>query len=292
MIADVHWLEPLLPSPLSERLLAKAGEVLNHAHRIAQSSYAPDLPEQMARARVINSHYSNLIEGIESELTRLHGSVLLELGGPGLNPVYAHIRAQAHFENLAIFSPMGGRDFGDTFSPPLISTLHQCLFEAVEGAELRLSSGQDVVPGQFRSLSQRQVKVGRHEAPCWSVVDAMLHRMHQAYGRQRDPRCQLIACLAFHHRLAYVHPFDDGNGRVGRLLLHLQLQRLGFGSSLNPISKALYERREGYYVALASADQPRRGDLDGRGQLTQAGLVSFVEFLLTAISDCLPGGEE
>ncbi|AXH59775.1 Fic family protein [Pseudomonas amygdali] len=291
MIAGAHWLEPLLPSPLSERLLAKAGEVLNLGHRIAQSSCASDLPEQMARARVINSHYSNLVEGIESELSRLHDPVFWEPGGPGLNPVDAHIRAQSHLENLAVFSPVGRHDFGDTFSPFLISTLHQCLFEAVEFSDRRMPSGHEVVPGQFRSLSQRQVKVGRHEAPCWSAVDAMLQRMHQAYGRQRDPRCQFIACLAFHHRLAYVHPFDDGNGRVGRLLLHLQLQRLGLASSLNPISKALYERREGYYAALSTADQPRRGDLDGRGQLTQAGLVGFIEFLLCAISDCLPGGK-
>lgn len=292
MIAGVHWLEPLLPSPLSERLLVKAGKVLDHAQRVAQSACASALRGQMARARVINSHYSNLIEGIDSELSRLHGSVLWEPGEPGLNPVDAHNRAQAHFENLAVFSPAGVHDFGDTFSPLLISTLHQCLFESVEVAELRLPSGHYVVPGQFRSLSQRQVRVGRHDAPCWSAVDAMLQRMHQAYGRQRDSRCQLIACLAFHHRLAYVHPFDDGNGRVGRLLLHLQLQRLGFGSSLNPISKALYERREGYYAALSSADQPRRGDLDGRGQLTQAGLVSLIEFLLSALADCLRGGDE
>ena len=289
MISGVHWLEPLLPSPVGQSLLLKAQQVFDQADHLKKTAAALQVQVQghAAHVRVINSYFSNLIEGIDSDFENLGHYVAWDRNKSPLTPAEAHIRAQAQFEKIEVFSPSANLSFADAFSPQLITSLHQHLFEPVCASERTLASGDTVVPGQSRSQSQRQVAVGRHEAPCWSAVDAMLRRMQQAYGAQHDSRQQLIACLAFHHRLAYVHPFDDGNGRVGRLLLHLQLQRIGLEPSLWSISKALYESRERYYAALAGADQPRRGDLDGRGQLTQAGLVSFIEFMLDVVLSCM-----
>lgn len=283
MTTEVHWLEPLIPSPISSRLLDRASDVFEFANHLKRSTTPGQLSEKVAQARVTNSHFSCLIEGIDSELLCLADYVPGKRYSTPLSPSQAHIRAQAHFEELEVFSPTGECSLGDVFAPSLIESLHQYLFDPLSQDHLLLSSGHRVIPGQTRSHSQRQVVVGRHEAPCWTAVSAMLKRMHQAYGMQREPCHALVACLAFHHRLAYVHPFDDGNGRVGRLLLHLQLQRLGLEPSLWSVSKVLYERREGYYASLANADQPRRGDLDGRGQLTQAGLVGFIEFMLNVL---------
>ncbi|MBD8089005.1 Fic family protein [Pseudomonas fluorescens] len=280
MITGVHWLEPLIPSPVSLRLLDRASDVFECANHLKRSTTPGQLLEKVTQARINNSHFSCLIEGIDSGLSSLAGYVPWKSYSTPPTPAQAHMRAQAHFEKLEVFSPVGESSLGDVFAPSLIESLHQYLFEPLSQDHLLLSSGGRLIPGQTRSHSQRQVAVGRHEAPCWTAVNAMLKRMHQAYGMQREPRHALIACLAFHHRLAYVHPFDDGNGRVGRLLLHLQLQRLGLEPSLWSVSKVLYERREGYYASLANADQPRRGDLDGRGQLSQAGLVGFIEFML------------
>ncbi|MDD2894189.1 MAG: Fic family protein, partial [Halothiobacillaceae bacterium] len=100
-----------------------------------------------------------------------------------------------------------------------------------------------------------------------------------------DPRQRLLAAFAFHHRLAWVHPFADGNGRVVRLLTHLQLFKLGLASPLWSLSRGLAREHALYYARLANADQPRRGDLDGRGQLTQAGLFEFIEFMLQTSLD-------
>src|SRR5690606_16061611 len=49
--------------------------------------------------------------------------------------------------------------------------------------------------------------------------------------------------------------------------------------------RGLARKHEEYYARLANADQPRRGDLDGRGQLTQAGLFEFIIFMLETCLD-------
>lgn len=283
MSHTVHWLEPLLPSPISDALLAKAADVIECARQFKASVADYHIDQRIRSFRIANSLYSNLLEGVEVSYASLSPDVKWGKSEPPLNVGEAHIRTQAHFEQLEMFSPDGSCDWSDTFSIEVVTSLHRHLFEPLDPQDMQLGMGQILVPGQLRSASERNVLVGRHSAPDWQIVEAMLKRMQQAYGMQRDPRCQLIACLAFHHRLAYVHPFDDGNGRVGRLLLHLQLQRLGLEPKLWSICQTIYEQRQEYFAALANADQNRRGDLDGRGQLTQAGLVDVIGLLLQAI---------
>ncbi|MFB8831181.1 Fic family protein [Azotobacter sp. CWF10] len=159
------------------------------------------------------------------------------------------------------------------------------MFESATEEQLRLADGDRLVPGQLRDAAERDVMVGQHAAPAWAAVTPMLNRMQQVYGSPADARTRLLAAMAYHHRLAWVHPFADGNGRVVRLLTHLQLHKLNLSSPLWSLSRGLARRQEQYYARLANADQPRRGDLDGRGQLTQAGLFEFVGFMLDTCLD-------
>jgi len=142
-----------------------------------------------------------------------------------------------------------------------------------------------MTPGQLRDESQQDVVVGGHYTPAWESVTPMLNRLQQVYGAANDPRSQLLASMAYHHRLAFVHPFEDGNGRVVRMVTHLQLTKIGLASPLWSISRGLARKQDEYYARLSAADQGRRGDLDGRGQLTQAGLVEFVRFMLSVCKD-------
>lgn len=91
--------------------------------------------------------------------------------------------------------------------------------------------------------------------------------------------------LAYHHRCALIHPFLDGNGRIIRMLTHLQLVRLGMRPILWSISRGLARRQEDYYRFLALADRPREGDYDGRGQLSQRHYFNFIEFMLDVCHD-------
>ncbi len=113
----------------------------------------------------------------------------------------------------------------------------------------------------------------------------MLRHLRYGFGRIHDPRRRLIGALAYHHRLAFVHPFLDGNGRTTRLMTHLHLVALGLRPTLWSLSRGLARQHQDYYRMLALADRPREGDLDGRGKLSRKHYFAFIEFMLDVCHD-------
>ena len=136
------------------------------------------------------------------------------------------------------------------------------------------------------ALRTQHVRVGRHVAPEPEIVEPLLGRFVQAYSGAMLSRVQhIISVGASHHRLAWIHPFFDGNGRVSRLFSHALLRDLGVGSELWSVSRGLARNVDAYKSLLSRADEPRRGDLDGRGNLTLAGLTDFTVFFLRTCVD-------
>lgn len=196
----------------------------------------------------------------------------------------SHVHVQRAFER--IIDRDGGADWADLFAVNFVSLIHRGLFRDASEQELHIDGLKaPMVPGQLRDMAGLNVSVGQHEAPAYQAVRPMLERMQVVYGRLADPRYRLIATLAYHHRLAWVHPFPDGNGRVVRMVTHLQLLKLGLASPLWSLSRGLAREHEAYYQHLAQADQHRQGDLDGRGQLSLKALQAFVRFMLRTCID-------
>lgn len=140
-----------------------------------------------------------------------------------------------------------------------------------------------VIPGELRT---RGVAVGHHVPPPADDLTAFMDRFEQAYAVDRLTKTrQAIAAAAAHHRLLWIHPFLDGNGRVTRLMSHTMLQDLGIGSALWSISRGLARRTADYKRLLMAADEPRKGDLDGRGALSQSALIDFCAFFLECCLD-------
>lgn len=130
-----------------------------------------------------------------------------------------------------------------------------------------------IVPGELR---KDYVKVGLHIPPPPADLLAFLTRLAEGYSAKHLSRLRkIIGVAASHHRLAWIHPFLDGNGRVTRLFSHALLRELDVGSELWAVSRGLARRVADYKANLQAADEPRRGDLDGRGNLTMAGLIGF-----------------
>lgn len=281
-VLGTHWLEPLMPVFPSE-ILNLAEQVPFQAGKLSALVSPPMLLRVGGLLRVTSSFYSNLIEGQFTEPVTLaptspkrHRKELTELA-------MTHIGTQEAFERA--LSIHKGLSWEALFSPEFVTRLHKRLFYGTSEEQLTLSDGSQLVPGELRNVTGREVLVGNHAAPHCQSIAPMLDRMQQVYGRLPDARSRLISVMAFHHRLAWVHPFVDGNGRTIRLLTHLQLQKLGLVSPLWSLSRGLARQQESYYARLANADKPRRGDLDGRGQLTQAGLFEFVGFMLETCLD-------
>jgi Fic family protein len=100
---------------------------------------------------------------------------------------------------------------------------------------------------------------------------------------------RIVAMAAAHHRLNFIHPFVDGNGRVSRLMSHAMALQAGIGShGLWSISRGLARGLSDpgeYKRMMDDADSPRRGDLDGRGNLSLEALENFVTWFCKVALD-------
>jgi Fic family protein len=96
---------------------------------------------------------------------------------------------------------------------------------------------------------------------------------------------RLVAIAAAHHRLLWIHPLADGNGRVARLLSYALLRRAGVGSPLWSVARGLARNVDAYRAYLARTDDPPQGTLDGRGILSDGRLADFCRFFLAACID-------
>lgn len=272
-----HWLEPALPSPIPQSLTSAASVLFDLSTKFPLELVA--IPSSLSACATINdSHHSLGIENINIDTDLLVNACRDPSTANQADLGVIHMLAQRQLQ-LHTQSP-NTQAWGWFFEAKTLSLIHQALFAGAGLDTMQLAGGDHLVPGQLRSQSERNVQVGRHMAPSWGSVDGMLQRLSCAYSASPDPVVRLLGAAAYHQRLAFVHPFDDGNGRLTRLISNLQLSRLGLNAHLWSLSRGLAHRREEYLARLRNADQPRRGDLDGRGQLTQAGLVEFMAFFL------------
>ena len=88
------------------------------------------------------------------------------------------------------------------------------------------------------------------------------------------PEHPLLAGGIFHYELEFIHPFADGNGRMGRLWQTLILSRWQPWLAFVPVESVICERQEAYYQALRQSDQ-------------QAEATRFIVFMLEALRDTL-----
>ncbi|MGK0190071.1 MAG: Fic family protein [Verrucomicrobiales bacterium] len=130
------------------------------------------------------------------------------------------------------------------------------------------------VPGVLREYN---VTVGRHVPPNHPALPSFMARFKDFYsGKTILPTQRLIALAAAHHRLVWIHPFGDGNGRVARLQSQAAMIRAGLDSDgLWTFSRGLARRKQDYYRLLQAADRHRRNDFDGRGNLSDRELTGF-----------------
>jgi Fic family protein len=138
-----------------------------------------------------------------------------------------------------------------------------------------------VVPGELR---RRDVRVGRHIPVSPGAIARFLARFERVYGALGRTDA-ILAAAAAHHRMLWIHPFLDGNGRVSRLMSHaMLLETLDMGAVWS-VARGLARSESAYKAHLIECDLPRRNDVDGRGHLSEDALASFTHFFLTTSID-------
>ncbi len=282
----IALMEPLVLSEGSRHRAALTDLALELGQKAA--GLRRSLPETITVAladlvRSMNCYYSNLIEGHNTHPIEIEQALKNDYSADPEKrnlqlEATAHIAVQAWIDG-------GGLD-GRAFTQDGIRETHRRFCEGLPDDLLWVEypdSGERVrvEAGEYRD---RHVQVGRHIPISPGAIPRFMERFEQVYGRVGRTDTIFAAATA-HHRLAWIHPFVDGNGRVMRLMSHAVLREALDTGGVWSVARGLARNVNDYKRHLAACDQTRRNDLDGRGNLSEEALAEFVRFFLSICID-------
>jgi Fic family protein len=280
-------MEPLIPD--DPNLLRGAEELITTAAPMGRHLHPVTLGAVTDLLRTVNCYYSNLIEGHDTRPIDIERAMRADYSH---DPVARDLQkeARAHIEVQRLMEERLDADpVLNVCSTDFLCWIHRELYTRVPES-LRVVRNPDtgreeaVIPGALR---HHDVKVGGHVGPPFAEVPEYLARFGDSYRPSRfDGPNALVSLAGAHHRLLWVHPFGDGNGRVARLMTdgYLRLRSIG-GHGLWTASRGLARKRSEFFTVLAAADAERWNDYDGRGSRSLRALVSFCEFFLDVCRD-------
>ncbi len=233
--------------------------------------------------RSMNCYYSNLIEGHDTHPIDIERALRNDYSADPKKrdlqlEAKAHIAVQRWIDD--------GNLRGLAVSADAIREIHRRFGELLPEDMLWVEEPDTherlrVVPGELR---HRDVRVGRHIPVSPGAVPRFLAHFEKVYGAVGKTDA-ILAAAAAHHRLLWIHPFLDGNGRVARLMSHaMLLESLDTGAAWS-VARGLARNEAAYKGHLTECDLPRRNDLDGRGNLSEEALASFTRFFLETCID-------
>ena len=283
---DTAAMEPLRVSesaPGRENLTELAMELTAKS-----AGFSRSLPDGVITAlaelvRSMNCYYSNLIEGHDTQPVDIERALQNDYSDEP-HKRNLQLEARAHV-TVQQWIDEGGL-IGRASSIDGICELHRRFGENLPEELLWVDNSETgervrMTPGELRS---RDVIVGDHVAISPGALPRFLRRFEQVYGRLGKAQTTISAAAA-HHRLLWIHPFLDGNGRVARLMSYAMLREALDTGGVWSIARGLARQEARYKQHLVACDQPRRGDLDGRGSRSEAALAEFTEFFLRTCID-------
>jgi Fic family protein len=240
--------------------------------------------------RSMNCYYSNLIEGHDTHPIDIERALKKDFSADPKKrnlqlEAAAHIAVQKWIDEDGLKGPATTsaavleihRRFCEHLPDELLWVEHPTTKERIP-----------VEPGQYRQVD---VGVGPHVPVSPRAVPRFVERFEQAYaGLGRSEA--ILGAAAAHHRLLWIHPFLDGNGRVARLMSYATLREMLETGGIWSVARGLARDVDTYKQLLSNCDLPRRNDLDGRGPLSEEALAEFTRFFLGICLDQVKFMEE
>lgn len=165
-----------------------------------------EIPESVYNSNAIENSTLTLKETetilLEMELSR-HASIREVFEAKNLARVIEYLRTKTPAPSLSI---------------ELITLLHQMLLGNID----------DQIAGRFRQPGE-YVRVGLYIAPPPEKIDSFMRQCLLEYSSDVDSYF-IDKITKFHLEFENIHPFNDGNGRIGRVLINFELNQLGFPS--------------------------------------------------------------
>ena len=283
----VSLMEPLLLGDRSRH----RGQLTDLALELSRKSagFRRSLPPSLSMSladlvRAMNCYYSNLIEGHDTHPVDIERALKDEYSQDSRKrdlqfEARAHISVQKWIDS-------GGLKGGLALKTEGIREIHRRFCELLPESLLWLEDPAShervrLLPGELRN---RDVRVGNHVAISPGAVPRFLERFAQIYGSVGKTE-SIISTAGAHHRLLWIHPFMDGNGRVARLMSHATMLDVLDTGAVWSVARGLSRNVVEYKALLSNCDLPRRNDLDGRGTLSEEALEAFTRFFLTVSID-------
>lgn len=247
-------------------------------------SLPPGLLTALANlVRSMNCYYSNLIEGHDTHPIDIERALNNDYSAdPRRHDLQQEARAHIAVQRWIDEGNLCGR----AVTAEGLREIHRRFCEQLPDAMLWVTEPETherlrVVPGDLR---HGDVRVGRYVPISPGAVPRFLDRFEQIYGRLGKTDA-ILAAAAAHHRLVWIHPFLDGNGRVTRLMSHAMLSETLDTGAIWSVARGLARNEAAYKAHLSECDLPRRNDLDGRGNLSEEALASFTRFFFETCLD-------
>ncbi|WP_319407905.1 Fic family protein [uncultured Desulfosarcina sp.] len=280
--------QPALPAQRLGELKDMAQEVIVAAATL-EGRIAKETAQALGdRLRFLNSYHSNLIEGHKTTICDIEAA---------LEKDYSRDEEKRYVQELCAAHVNTERTLMQKLStdPPenicsfeFVSLIHRTIYEQLpKQHQFTHSNGGftnlSVMPGKMRqgavSLDGGLTTHGPDAENLPATYEAFSH-VYDPFGYHGDER--LIAAAASHHRMTWMHPFRDGNGRVCRLFSGLYMASIGINrGNLWSLSRGFSRDKQWYMTNLQSADSP---DDSGKG-FDQAYFADYCMYFLEVCLD-------
>ncbi|MFA5169461.1 MAG: Fic family protein [Candidatus Paceibacterota bacterium] len=184
------------------------------------------------------TYNSNAIEGNSLTLKETYLVINEGITIKG-KPLKDHLEAKNHKEALDYLYELIAKENRPTISETLIRSLNQIVIQSIDKEWA----------GKYRNSS---VVIGgaEHKPPEAMDVPRLMNDLMNFIKENRNKLHPIELAAIIHHKLVYIHPFFDGNGRTARLAMNIILMQNGY-----PLAIILKNDRKRYYNALAKADK-------------------------------------
>lgn len=216
------------------------------------SSYVVGRIEQ--KLRIESNYHSNAIEGNSLDLGETRSLILHGLTAHG-KPMRDHLDVEGHDEAVKTMEDAVNRD--ESLNEVFIRNLHKVLLKEPYEIDAITGDGQPtkrlITIGQYKT-QPNNVKTSTGEIYYYTPPDQVKPAMGDLIDWYRIAESEgehpIVVAATFHYRFVRIHPFDDGNGRMARLLMNMILIKHGYTVAIIPI-----QERNRYISTLEQADR-------------------------------------
>jgi len=252
------------------------------------SGFRRSLPDGIYTAlaklvRIMNCYYSNLIEDHNTHPVDIEQSMK---GDYSHDPEKRNLQLEAKAHVVCQEWNDEGNLKGRVYTSEALLEIHSRFCNLLPPDLLWVENKDtgeklQVIPGELRSCD---VKVGDHLAVSPGALPRFMERFESVYSNTGKSD-SILAAAAAHHRFSWIHPFADGNGRVGRLMSHASMLETLDTGGVWSVARGLARDVKKYKTHLKECDLERRNDLDGRGTLSEEALAEFTRYFLEICLD-------